>query len=164
MPKRVKAYQAFVEDLEKRIQESGEVGQEELSKLIDTTQEYLQAASDLSQDEWQLIANYVRRDLSDWKTDYQRAYEESPSMALLKESIWYWLAKLSDQSQVEWHELIGDLQHQGVYQSGELIGLGVIECAECGDKTALWHPTIISSCEHCQGKRFYRHPISEQQA
>jgi ElaB/YqjD/DUF883 family membrane-anchored ribosome-binding protein/DNA-directed RNA polymerase subunit RPC12/RpoP len=161
MPKRLKAYQEFVEDLEKRLQESGEVSQEELSKMIDTTQEYLQAASDLSKDEWQLIANYVRRDLSDWRNDYKRAYEESPSMMALKESIWYWLAKLSDQSQLEWHELLGDLQHQGVYHSGELLGLGTLECAECGRKTALWHPTIIEPCEDCKSKRFYRHPISD---
>jgi DNA-directed RNA polymerase subunit RPC12/RpoP len=147
MPKRLKAYQEFVEDLEKRLQESGEVSQEELSKMIDTTQEYLQAASDLSKD--------------DWRNDYKRAYEESPSMMALKESIWYWLAKLSDQSQLEWHELLGDLQHQGVYHSGELLGLGTLECAECGRKTALWHPTIIEPCEDCKSKRFYRHPISD---
>ncbi|WP_432453708.1 MULTISPECIES: zinc ribbon-containing protein [unclassified Agarivorans] len=160
MPKRIKAYQAFVKDLEQRIQQSGEVSREELSKLIDATQEYLHAASDLSKDEWQLIANYVRRDLSDWRDDYRRAYEESPSMEMLKQSIWYWLAKLSDPSQVEWHELLGDLQHQGIYQRGELIGLGVLECAQCGEHTALWHPTIIDACPKCQGERFYRHPMS----
>ncbi|WP_026960685.1 zinc ribbon-containing protein [Aliagarivorans taiwanensis] len=162
MPKRIKAYQAFVEDLSKRLQQAGKISQEELSHLIDTTQKYMQAASDLTKDEWQMIANYVRRDLSDWQDDNRRAFEGSPGMRLLSDSIWHWLAKMSDTTRVEWHELLGDLQHQGVYQQGELVGLGTVECTECGTKRAVWHPELLAACDNCGGTQFYRLPPSAE--
>ncbi len=52
--------------------------------------------------------------------------EESDSvfMRVIKESLWQELADITDKTQLEWREVFQDLNHHGVYHSGEVVGLG----------------------------------------
>lgn len=53
--------------------------------------------------------------------------EESDSvfMRVIKESLWQELADITDKTQLEWREVFQDLNHHGVYHSGEVVGLGI---------------------------------------
>ncbi|MDI5677483.1 hypothetical protein MJL30_38810, partial [Salmonella enterica subsp. enterica serovar Anatum] len=42
----------------------------------------------------------------------------------IKESLWQELADITDKTQLEWREVFQDLNHHGVYHSGEVVGLG----------------------------------------
>ncbi|MGR5404709.1 zinc ribbon-containing protein, partial [Vibrio mediterranei] len=48
---------------------------------------------------------------------------------------------------------------QGVYSSGEMIGLGILVCEQCGHKTEYNHPTTISDCPKCGHSTFSRQPL-----
>lgn len=65
MDKRQKGYEAFIAELQKQWQETEEFQGERLNRMIAKVQAYLEAASDLTQDELALIAEYVKRD---WAT------------------------------------------------------------------------------------------------
>ena len=56
--------------------------------------------------------------------------EESDSvfMRVIKESLWQELADITDKTQLEWREVFRDLNHHGVYHSGEVVGLGNLVC------------------------------------
>lgn len=45
-------------------------------------------------------------------------------MRVIKESLWQELADITDKTQLEWREVFRDLNHHGVYHSGEVVGLG----------------------------------------
>ena len=45
-------------------------------------------------------------------------------MRVIKESLWRELADITDKTQLEWREVFQDLNHHGVYHSGEVVGLG----------------------------------------
>ncbi len=59
--------------------------------------------------------------------------EESDSvfMRVIKESLWQELADITDKTQLEWREVFQDLNHHGVYHSGEVVGLGNLVCEKC---------------------------------
>lgn len=75
---------------------------------------------------------------------------------MVADSIWQGLLDITDRTKVEWVELFADLEHQGLYQAGEVIGLGILVCDECGHKTQYNHPTVIIPCTKCGGKGFSR--------
>jgi hypothetical protein len=159
MPKKTQAYEKFIRELEKRMADMGDYSDEKLKNMVQTTHEYLEAASDLTKDEVSLIAEAVRQDLSQWRKEYSDAWQESPSANLFTDSVWHWLVKLSDTTQIEWQEISDEIRHRGVYQSGEYIGLGELECSDCGARIQVWHPQAIEPCAKCGHSYFYRHAL-----
>ncbi len=75
---------------------------------------------------------------------------------LIADSIWHGLLEITDRTQVEWKEVFDDLEHQGVYQAGEVIGLGILVCEKCGHREQFNHAQIIEPCTHCQHEEFTR--------
>lgn len=159
MSKMTEAYEKFIREIDQRLSEVGDVSSEGVKLLVDTTQAYLEAAGDLSKDEWALVTHAVKQDLTQWRQGYVEAWQGSPSMRLLTDSIWHWLVKLSDTTQIEWLEVSDDIHHRGVYNSGEYIGLGEVECTSCGHKFQIWHPQKLEPCDECGHHYFYRHPL-----
>ncbi|MGL5776666.1 MAG: zinc ribbon-containing protein, partial [Aeromonas veronii] len=141
MDKRQKGYEAFIAELQKQWQETEEFQGERLNRMIAKVQAYLEAASDLTQDELALIAEYVKRDLGNYdegRKDEQ--VEESAFMLALKDTAWSWLADVTDRAQVEWRELADELEHKGVYEAGDWVGLGVMVCDQGGWRHTVLHP------------------------
>lgn len=69
----------------------------------------------------------MRRDLEEFALSYQESRDElqdSVFMRVIKESIWQQLADITDKTQLEWREVFQDLNHHGVYHSGEVVGFG----------------------------------------
>jgi rubrerythrin len=159
MDKRQKGYEAFIAELQKQWQETEEFQGERLNRMIAKVQAYLEAAGDLTQDELALIAEYVKRDLGNY--DEGRAeVEESAFMLALKDTAWSWLADVTDRAQVEWRELADELEHKGVYETGDWVGLGVMVCEQCGWRHTVLHPQPLDTCPECGGHEYHREPLS----
>ncbi len=56
---------------------------------------------------------------------------DSVFMRVIKESLWQELADITDKTQLEWREVFQDLNHHGVYHSGEVVGPGNLVCEKC---------------------------------
>ncbi len=64
----------------------------------------------------------VKRDLEEFARSYEESHEDesdSVFMRVIKESLWQELADITDKTQLEWREVFQDLNHHGVYHSGE---------------------------------------------
>lgn len=167
MDKRQKGYEAFIAELQKQWQETEQFQGERLNRMIAKVQAYLEAASDLTQDELALIAEYVKRDLGNYelsrnddKARSDEAVEESAFMLALKDTAWSWLADVTDRAQVEWRELADELEHKGVYEAGDWVGLGVMVCELCGWRHTVLHPQPLDTCPECGGHEYHREPLS----
>ncbi|WP_339331354.1 zinc ribbon-containing protein [Aeromonas hydrophila] len=161
MDKRQKGYEAFIAELQKQWQETEEFQGERLNRMIAKVQAYLEAASDLTQDELALIAEYVKRDLGNYdegRKDEQ--VEESAFMLALKDTAWSWLADVTDRTQVEWQELADELEHKGVYRAGDWVGLGVLVCDHCEWRHTVLHPEQLGTCPECGADEYHREPLS----
>jgi predicted Zn-ribbon and HTH transcriptional regulator len=108
------------------------------------------------------VTRAVRRDLE----EFARSYEESQNdvtdsvfMRVIKESLWQELADITDKTQLEWREVFQDLNHHGVYHSGEVVGLGNLVCENCHFHLAVYTPDVLPRCPKCGHDQFQRRPF-----
>ncbi|RXY52489.1 hypothetical protein DD582_32630, partial [Klebsiella pneumoniae] len=66
-----------------------------------------------------------------------------------KESLWQELADITDKTQLEWREVFQDLNHPGVYHSGEVVGLGNLVFAKCPFHLPVNSPDVQQRCPKC---------------
>lgn len=155
MPKQKQGYEALLEEFVHRLKQSPE----EIGHLLENSEKVVSAANEMTKDEIALISAYVKADLK----EFADAFEESksgPFYLTIANSIWQSLLDITDKTRIEWIELAKELEQQGLYQEGDVIGLGVLICEQCGHKTEYIHPTKVTPCIHCGGKTFHREPLN----
>lgn len=151
MPKRKLGYEEKFDEVLETLKHSPE----EFTKVLETSGEYMHAASDMTKDELSLISAYVKADLKEFADNVQDS-KDSPFSVMIADSIWQALLDITDKTKIEWLELFEDLEHQGVYKAGDVIGLGHLVCEKCGHRTQHIHPTVIEPCAMCGGEAFAR--------
>ncbi|QDP00846.1 zinc ribbon-containing protein [Thalassotalea sp. PS06] len=153
-------YQSFYERMSNWLKEFREEEEKTIENLVEKGEEYLQAAEDLSVNEYQLSLQGFKNDLQQFYQEYKEQANQSVYLKNIREGIWLQLAQMTDKSQVEWTELEEDFQHKGIYHSGELIGFGQLRCVSCGHKIDVLHASKIIPCVKCDGEEFERLPLS----
>ena len=84
---------------------------------------------------------------------------DSVFMRVIKESLWQELADITDKTQLEWREVFQDLNHHGVYHSGEVVGLGNLVCEKCHFHLPIYTPEVLTLCPKCGHDQFQRRPF-----
>ncbi|MDN3696614.1 MULTISPECIES: zinc ribbon-containing protein [Vibrio] len=154
MPKRKKGYEEVLEDVVETLKHSPD----EIGNVLETSGKVVNAANDMTKDELSLVSAYVKSDLKEFADNYEES-KSGPFYLMITDTIWQGLLEITDRTKVEWVELFKDLEHQGLYQSGEVIGLGILVCENCGHKVQYSHPTIISTCSRCGNNGFSRQAL-----
>ena len=132
----------------------------QLTEFFDRSGAWMTAAKDLSQEEWELFTNYVKRDLTTFYHNYQRDMESSTYVQGIKEGLWNELAEMTDRSQIEWQELMQDFKHNGNYKTGEWIGMGELVCQNCKHSMSITHTSRIPECPECGHTFFFREALA----
>ena len=154
MPKRKSSYEDMFDDVVEALKHSPE----EVNHVLETSGKYVDAANDMTKDELALISAYMKSDLKEFSDSYEHS-KSGPFYQMVTNSIWQALLEITDRTKVEWAELFADLEHQGLYEAGEVIGLGILVCDKCGHQTQYNHPTKIIACIQCGHKAFSRKPL-----
>ncbi len=154
MPNRKTGYEAMLENVVETLKKSPQ----ELGHVVEQSGRVVDAANDLTKDELALISAYLKSDLKEFAERYEQS-KSGPFYLTLTNSIWQGLLDITDRTKLEWLELSSDLEHQGLYQTGEIIGLGILVCEQCGHKTEYNHPTEIASCSQCGNHYFSRQSL-----
>nr|WP_086941191.1 zinc ribbon-containing protein [Thaumasiovibrio occultus] len=159
MPERKARYEAMLEEAKQALQQSPN----EFKKWVETSEEVVKAMSDMTKDELALIKQYLRRDLKEFGENVEKpepeSFKDSQFYQGIVNTIWQNLAEITDQTQIEWHEIFADIEHGGVYHAGEIIGLGKLVCEQCGHEEFYYHPQPVSRCIHCDHDHFARYPL-----
>lgn len=134
---------------------------QELAKWVEISEEYINAASEMTKDELALIQAYLKRDMHTFGDKYQQAKKDENFEAAFRDvitnSIWERLADITDKTQLEWQEVLRDIEHHGSYHAGEIVGIGQLACEHCGHKVAFNHVSVLNPCIKCGGKIFQRY-------
>ncbi len=104
----------------------------------------------------------VKRDLEEFARSYEESHEDesdSVFMRVIKESLWQELADITDKTQLEWREVFQDLNHHGVYHSGEVVGLGNWSARSATITSAVYTPDVLPRCPKCGHDQFQRRPF-----
>lgn len=135
---------------------------EDADSLLKSSRDAFRSASDFTQKEYNEAEEHLAQDMQHFAESVQDAENEfqgSPQYLAMQNTVWHWLAEITDKSQLEWHELAGDFRHHGVYHSGELVGLGQLECNNCHYQLHYYHPDLLPTCPGCDGTKFARIPF-----
>lgn len=153
-------YHKLLQLLEHRWQQQSEPG--DLNQFVKQGMAAYRYSSDISEQQLNEIENQLRVDLTAFIESMAPStedYRDSPQFLAIQGTLWQWLWQISDNSQVEWQELAEDFQHDGVYHSGEVVGLGRLECNKCKHHLYYYHPDILPTCPECNSNQFKRIPL-----
>jgi predicted Zn-ribbon and HTH transcriptional regulator len=137
-------------------------GDRNLDELIAGRRSQLLVRDDMTEQEIDQALSSVRRDLGEFArsyTDVEEPLADSLFMRIIRESVWKELADITDKSQLDWREVFQDLHHHGVYQRGEVVGLGNLVCEKCQFTRAIYTPETLSRCPECGNDQFQRQPF-----
>lgn len=140
-----------------------DVKQHEVTQLVDFVEQAKQlaiAAESLPSERVSQFVDNFRYDLTEFGKQWQKDSEHSVYLGVLNETWWSTLAKMTDTTQIEWHELSDDFAHDGIYHSGDIIGFGELECCHCHEKVMITHRSEVVDCLSCGKKKFVRHSLS----
>ncbi|WP_224555112.1 zinc ribbon-containing protein [Pectobacterium versatile] len=137
-------------------------GERDLDSLVLSARKTLQESSELTQKEIEQVIQAVQRDLEEFARSYNESQDEftdSVFVRVIKESLWQELADITDKTQLEWREIFKDVNHHGVYHSGEVVGLGNLVCENCHHYIAFYTPEVLPLCPKCSHDLFHRQPF-----
>ena len=120
---------------------------------------------ELSREEVDKVADYLRRDLHDAATFMSESGKQLSDwlhfdLELVEKEMMNRFAKAADRTKLELDQLNYDLEAALHYKTGQITGIGTLECEACGH-TLHYHKTgRIPPCPTCHKTAFVR--ISEQ--
>lgn len=158
MNKVAQTYRELLASLTERLYQ----GDRDVDVLVNGARDQLLLRGDLSHEQVDEVTRAVRRDLGEFARSYsetESSKNDSVFMRVIRESIWKELADITDKSQLEWREIFQDLHHHGVYQSGEVVGLGNLVCEKCHFTRAIYTPETLTRCVECGYDQFQRQPF-----
>ena len=142
------------------IEETKEHEITDIVDVVEQTKAYLVAAESIPEEKVKQFIDSFIYDLNEFYQHNQAQAKSSLYLGLIKESFWQLLAGMTDKAQVEWSELNDDFDHDGIYQVGDHIGFGELECQRCHQRLSINHLSQVSECIECGGKHFIRHPLN----
>lgn len=158
MNKVAQFYREQVSTLSERLRN----GERDIDALVEQARMKISQSGELTHREVETLTKAVRRDLEEFARSYEESQDEltdSVFMRVIKESLWQELADITDKTQLEWREVFQDLNHHGVYHSGEVVGLGNLVCEHCHYHLAVYTPDILPRCPKCGHDQFQRRPF-----
>ncbi|WP_169308481.1 zinc ribbon-containing protein [Ferrimonas aestuarii] len=157
----IERYEYLLREMERRYLEDPDLTLGRLSEVLKESRQYIELKKELPEGELALVEQFLRRDLDTFAQHGAVDAEQPDSLFTLglENSLWQWLVEITDRSQLEWHELGQDLKHHGTYETGEVVGLGVLVCDKCGHTMTFNHPDTIPACPKCDHQLFSRRPF-----
>lgn len=158
MNKVAQFYRELVSTLSERLRS----GERDIDALVEQARVKISQSGELTHREVETLTKAVRRDLEEFALSYEESQDgltDSVFMRVIKESLWQELADITDKTQLEWREVFQDLNHHGVYHSGEVVGLGNLVCEHCHYHLAVYTPDILPRCPKCGHDQFQRRPF-----
>lgn len=139
MNKVAQYYRELVASLSERLRN----GERDIDALVEQARQRVMQTGELTRTEVDELTRAVRRDLEEFAMSYEESQDDSVFLRVIKESLWQELADITDKTQLEWREVFQDLNHHGVYHSGEVVGLGNLVCEKCHYHLAVYTPDVL---------------------
>ena len=162
--KLVHAYNRMMERIRHAFEEAEARALPSLRHSVDKARETAVELEELSRDEAEKIAYYVKRDLQDVGRHLEETGEELGDwlrfdIDRIETRVLDLFSQVADRTRVEWAELQNELQRDPPYHSGEVTGPGTLYCSACNEALHFHHPARIPPCPHCANETFRRWPL-----
>lgn len=154
-------YQALITQVKLDFTDDNSMTVKELYKVVTNSKDFLALKQQAKAEELALVEQFLKRDIADYLQEKNATdLSHSPTVIAVENTLWHWLSEITDRSQVEWHEVTQDFKHNGLYQSGEIIGQGTLVCTACGHEMRIEFPGVIPDCPECDCGQFTREALT----
>lgn len=131
-----------------------------LKHLLDAARQTAVDLKELTHDEAERIAYYLRRDLQDAAQHTRQSERELADwlrfdVELIEERMLDFFAPLADHTRVELERLALQARHRG-WHTGDVTAPGTLYCEVCGEEIHFHKPGHIPPCPKCKGSVFRR--------
>lgn len=149
-----------------RIRSAGEEADREmrpkLAYLVERAKDRAVELGELTREEAERIGDYLRRDIED-AAGYLAGEKSNEiidwlklDLEIVEKRLLDLFTGVADQTRFELLELERQARAASEYHTGQITGLGTLQCPECG-RTMRFHETArIPPCPGCRGTRFLR--------
>ena len=132
-----------------------------LMTLIDKARDTATELGELSREEAERVAAWLRRDLDDLGGHLARTGGELRDWLgfeteLIESRLLDLALAAGDPTRLQLARLDEDLAAAREYRSGEIAGPGTLQCDACGERLTLRRAGRIPPCPRCHGSRFHR--------
>lgn len=161
--KLIHAYERMLERSKAFLTDAGHAVAPKLQKALDVATETASEVGELTREEAERIALYLKRDLDD-AADYLAEHGGELKDWLrfdveqVEDRILESLSLLVDQTKVELSDLAERAQRFGEWHTGEITGPGTLVCKACGELLHFQKAGHIPPCPKCHASVYRRGP------
>lgn len=128
---------------------------------IDEAMEKASELGELTREEAEEVASYVRRDLHDAAEFINESGSELRDwlrfdLEVVERSLAEMFAQMVDHTKLELDKLEKRANAVGEWHTGEIVGIGTLECKSCGEHLHFHHTGHIPPCPKCRGTTYRR--------
>lgn len=158
----LKAYRDMMQHLREAWQDVEEKALPPLRERLDKAMQQASELGELSREEAQKVREYVRRDVeeaADFMSENGRQLKEwlQFDLEFAESKFAEMFATVADRTRVELEALADRARRVGEWHTGELTGVGILQCKECGEKLHFEKPGHIPPCPKCKGTVFKKY-------
>jgi hypothetical protein len=128
---------------------------------VDAAMEKATELGELSREEAEEVSEYVLRDLHDAAEFVSESGSELRDwlrfdLEVVEQSLADMFAQMVDHTKVELANLEQRATTLGEWHTGEIVGIGTLECKGCGEQLHFHHTGHIPPCPKCHGTKYKR--------
>ncbi len=162
--KLVQGYNRMMERAREAIEQAESKALPVLRESIEKARHTAVELEELSHDEAQKIADWLKRDLQDAGRHLAETREELGEwlrfdLDQIEDSLLDVFSRVADRTRVEWAQLKIELERDPPHRTGEITGPGTLYCDACNEALHFHHTARIPPCPKCHGTTFRRWPV-----
>ncbi len=149
-----------------QIRHSGEQAEKELrpalAHLVEAAKEKAVELGELTRDEAEKVGTWLKRDIED-AAEYLAGDEARDlvdwfkfDIQLIEDRLLEMFTRVADKTRLELIRLQQAADRSSEYHTGEITGIGALECVGCGKRLHFHATGHIPPCPECHGTRFIR--------
>lgn len=160
------AYNRMMERVHQAIDKAETKAVPGIRHSIEKARETAVELGELTQEEAEKIAHYLKRDMRDVGEHLAEDGEELGSwlrfdLEQIEDRLLELFSSVADKTSLEWLELQQELEKDPPYHSGEITGPGTLYCAACNEALHFHHTARIPPCPKCRNGTFRRWPVEK---
>ncbi len=160
--KLIHAYDLMLERVHATIEHAEKKAIPNIEEQLKIAQQKAIELGELSKEEADKVANYLKRDLQDISEYMQETQSQfsdwlSFEASILESKMFDWLNLVADQTKVQWNQFNEQARKSQQYHSGEITGPGTLECIACQQVLHFKKTGHIPPCPKCHGTGFKRY-------
>jgi len=154
-PNRESTYQHLMEALKAIWEDAENRAVPPLKEGLELSKQRLSDLGELSREELDHVANYLQRDLNDAAEFLQESGKTvgdwlKRDLAYAEYKFAELFAGLAETTRSKLDEIAERAREVGEWHTGEITGVGILECKECGEKLHFKTVSHIPPCPKCQ--------------